>query len=138
VTEVRYSPDGRQLVTGSWNGLRLWDADTGRPLTEWLETGNWVRSACFDPAGRRIATGAKGSRVWEIPPAPVPVPAWFPAFVEAVAGIRLGPRGNSELVYRGDLDGIVQQEVPKDPNDYYVRLAAWFLEDPRQRQTSPF
>ncbi|WP_437292493.1 nSTAND1 domain-containing NTPase [Sorangium sp. So ce426] len=61
------SPDGRRIVTVSWdNTARVWNADgTGEPLVlRGHEAG--VRSAAFSPDGRRIVTASsdKTARVW--------------------------------------------------------------------------
>jgi hypothetical protein len=138
LTELSYSPDGRRILTGCWTGARLWDADTGRPLTERLDAGDWIQSACFDATGRRLVVGAKGARVWEVPPAPTPAPAWFPVFAEAVAGVRLDDRGNSELVGRTELEQLAQGFPPEGTGGFYERLARWFLADPTKRPPNPF
>jgi WD40 repeat protein len=139
VSQIYFSPDGQRLLSVCWNGLvRLWDSHTGRPLTEWLDTGGWISSACFDPTGRRIATAAKGVRVWEVPPAPTPVPGWFPAFAEALAGIRLGARGNVELVPRQELNAFGGQPATGIASGFYERLAEWFPAEPSGRPGTPF
>ena len=64
----------------------MWDADTGRPLTEWLKGNGHLSAACFDPTGTRVATASHQgrARVWDVPPAPTPVPDWWPGLAESV------------------------------------------------------
>jgi len=139
VSRVCFSPDGRRILTGCWSGdARLWDADTGLPLTEWLNAGVLVTSACFDGTGQRIAIAARCARVWDVPEAPTPVPAWFPAFAEAVAGLRLSERGNTELVPRHEIETMAGRLEAGNAGDFYERVGRWFLADPARRSTSPF
>ena len=57
VSAVRFSPDGRYVVTASHDGTaRIWDAATGEQLLELLAGGDSLTDVDFDPAGRRIAT----------------------------------------------------------------------------------
>jgi hypothetical protein len=77
-------------------------------------------------------------RVWDVPPVPAPVPAWFVEFAEVAAGIRLSERGNVELVPREELEKLSQTLVAKEQGEFYERLARWFLANPAERPVSPF
>ena len=52
---VAYSPDGRHIVSGSLDGIRIWDAETGAPVNSPIEghTGT-VWSVAYSPDGRHI------------------------------------------------------------------------------------
>jgi hypothetical protein len=76
--------------------------------------------------------------VWDVPEAPTPVPAWFPAFAEAVAGLRLSERGNVELVPRHEIETIAARLTAENSGGFYERLGRWFLADPAQRAGTPF
>src|SRR5262249_52585077 len=63
-----FSPDGKRIVTASRdNTARVWDAQTGQPLTEPLKHRHFVTSAQFSPDGSLIATASWDgtARVWD-------------------------------------------------------------------------
>ncbi|UKZ76962.1 hypothetical protein TrVFT333_004678 [Trichoderma virens FT-333] len=66
VYSVAFSPDGRQLASGSGGGMaRVWDAATGRRLRVLHgHDKSVVRSVEFSPDGRQLASGSEDSRVW--------------------------------------------------------------------------
>jgi WD40 repeat protein/serine/threonine protein kinase len=140
VARVCFGPDGRRIATGGWNGaVRLWDVETGLPLTEWLNSGGAVTSLQFDPAGNRLAAAARsGGRLWDLPGVHGPVPSWFPALAETIGGLRLGSRGNVELVPRQDLDEFRARLATMKPDEFYARVGQWLLADPSRRERSPF
>ena len=61
---VVWSPDGSRIATGSFGGVRVWDAVTGKELLN-LEHSHWVDSVAWSPDGSRIATGPDGVWVWD-------------------------------------------------------------------------
>ena len=71
VLSAAFSPDGERIVTTSDDKkARLWDADTGKPVSEQLEGHDKVVSyagtvATFSPEGKRIPTASASSpRLW--------------------------------------------------------------------------
>jgi WD40 repeat protein len=103
---AEFSPDGKRVITSSDDGTaRVWDAETGSPLTEPVKLARKVLSARFSPDGNRIATTAVDGTIglWDarlrrllpvIPPAP------------DVWQAEIGPEGGRVVMETGD--GAVQ------------------------------
>ena len=72
VTSASFSPDGKRIVSASWdNTVRIWDAQTGRQIGQPLEGHtSSVESASFSPDGKRIVSASEDYtvRIWEFPP----------------------------------------------------------------------
>jgi WD40 repeat protein/serine/threonine protein kinase len=70
VTDLMFSPDGRQLVTASRDGARIWDVSTTQPAgyaPVMLKHEGAVNSARFSPDGKWVVTASadKTGRVWD-------------------------------------------------------------------------
>jgi WD40 repeat protein len=68
VGRAAFSPDGKRVVTASFDGTaRTWDADSGQPLLTLAGHMGIVWDAAFSPDGKRIVTaGADGlAIVWD-------------------------------------------------------------------------
>jgi WD40 repeat protein len=69
VTSVRFSPDGRTLVSGSREkSILLWDVATGQELRSFDGHTEGVTSVAFSPDGRLLASGSddKTARLWDV------------------------------------------------------------------------
>jgi WD40 repeat protein len=66
VFSVAISPDGKRIVTGSGNVVKVWNAETGQGLSTLKGHTDSVTSVCFSPNGKRILSGSKDNtlRVW--------------------------------------------------------------------------
>jgi WD40 repeat protein/serine/threonine protein kinase len=74
VQAVAFSPDGRQLVTGSYDdtgkargNAKLWDVTTGKELVTFKGYNGGILSAAFSPDGQRVAVSGwdDTAKVWE-------------------------------------------------------------------------
>jgi WD40 repeat protein len=108
VTSVAYSPDGRRLLTVSWDGTAIvWDAATGKavlPFRTLRGTEEPMTAAAFSPDGRRLATGTFDGvvKVWDAATGKeVLAPKGHRRWVRVVAFSRDGRR-----LITGSLDGM--------------------------------
>lgn len=64
VADVAFSPDGRRIVTAGDNGARVWEAETGTPVTAVLAGElNPLLTARFSPDGRWVVTSSAGGTI---------------------------------------------------------------------------
>ncbi len=67
VPALAFSPDGRTLASGSWDGIvKLWDLERGALLWTSSQT-NSIQSLAFAPDGRTLASGGLDAvvRLWD-------------------------------------------------------------------------
>lgn len=85
---VRFSPDGKRLLTGGrWGLLKLYDVRSGEAFTrqEPAGTGTWVRCVAWSPDGRRYA-------VPDNPGQPTVVSGWKVLIFDAATRKEIAPR----------------------------------------------
>jgi WD40 repeat protein len=69
IRSIGFSPDGRWIVSGSDEGLKIWDTETGKLQRRLLTEGDFrnARAAVFSPNGQQIASasGLYGVSIWD-------------------------------------------------------------------------
>jgi WD40 repeat protein/serine/threonine protein kinase len=68
ITDIAFSPDGKRVLTGSFdNTPRVWDAETGHEKALLKGHAQGITSVAFSPDGMRVLTGSWDStaRVWD-------------------------------------------------------------------------
>lgn len=95
VNTVRFHPDGRRLLTHDFTGFRLWDVETGEavtlqypsPLAGGLGLDHPAGRGQFSSDGKAVVFGHSQwqASIWPISDPPVPVPTWFPDFLDVLA-----------------------------------------------------
>jgi len=68
VVDVRYSPDGKRVVTASYDRTaRVWDVATGGAVAVLRGHTEAIESAAFGPDGARVVTSSRDgtARVWD-------------------------------------------------------------------------
>lgn len=67
VAAANFSPDGKWIVTGSWdNTARIWDSRTGKDVLKLVGHTGFVNSACFSPDGTQVLTASddRTAKLW--------------------------------------------------------------------------
>ncbi|RKP10731.1 WD40-repeat-containing domain protein [Thamnocephalis sphaerospora] len=83
VLNVSFSPNGRQLASGSGDTtVRIWDLNTETPQFTGAEHKNWVLYTAWSPDGRWLASGSMDKTV----AAALQIRIWDPETGKAVGG----------------------------------------------------
>lgn len=140
VRNLLFTSDSRRLLTLDFHGPRLWDVESGHPLTvhlpHRLHGGTGFQSVSnapnFTPDGQAFVVGMDSVQaiLWHVPVPPADVPAWFPEFLEAVAGQRFSAGADlPESVPPSSFLKLKKQLLNSTQTNYYAVWARNWLKD---------
>jgi WD40 repeat protein len=69
VSSVAFTPDGRTILTGSWDGtVKLWDVETGKVTGTFKGHSGPVNSVAFSPDGLTALSGSGDGtmKLWDV------------------------------------------------------------------------
>jgi WD40 repeat protein len=102
---VAVSPDGRTIVSGSWdNTVKVWEAESGRLLRSLEGHTGGVNAVAVSPDGRTIVSGSWDHtiRAWNLESGESRVLFWSDAAIFSLA-----LSGDGQLLACGDVSGRV-------------------------------
>jgi WD40 repeat protein/serine/threonine protein kinase/tetratricopeptide (TPR) repeat protein len=138
VYDADFSRDGRRILVSGQLSARVWDVRSGRPITERLRHEGETGPVAFSPDGSLIATGGFDGalKVWELPPAAVPLPEWVLDLAEAAAGQRFNAANVTEPVAAKEFLDLKERILENPTTNAYAHWARWFVADRLERNTS--
>jgi tetratricopeptide (TPR) repeat protein len=137
IRTAEFSPDGLTIVTGSDDqSMRLWDVETGQPVSEPVRHRGEILAARFTGDGRSVMVGrGRSCCIYDLPTLVLPVQAWLPRLARALAGSLhdTGPGAGPATLFdlRSQSDGL-------PGTDATSHWRQWFFADRAERDLSPF
>jgi WD40 repeat protein len=119
VTDFAFSPDGSWVATAGQDGAaRVWDQDTGRPVTPPLRHSGPVQQVAFSPEGGRLATASddKTARLWDAATGKQ-LQSWPQG--EAVQSISFSPDGKRVVTRSGGMVRVWEAASGKRVTEFY-------------------
>ena len=105
VQAIAFSPDGKRLITGSWDRTAvIWDAASGRPLIALRGHTDKITGVAFAGGSRAITSSADGTaRIWDIGAGSGEETLAFPASAKPLYKVVYSPDG--KRIATGAADG---------------------------------
>jgi WD40 repeat protein len=144
-----FTRDGKRFVTQTASGvLRVWDFETGLPLTESLREAptpllGWrppANATILSPDGQRVVVIGEdcAARVLELRAPPMPAPVWLADLADAIAGQHLTAGRQTEEVSWPEYIQLRDRLLAAAGDDFYGRWLRWFFADRNARAISPW
>ncbi len=134
VDAVAVSPDGKLLLTGSWdNKTRIWDLETKQIIRELPQDGLYVHSAAWSPNQKIIATGGSDAsgriQLWDAESGRLL--SKFNGHTDAVVNVRFSPTGEWLLTCSYDETARIWDLTdPQNPTEIQVLEGhSWWVWD---------
>ncbi|MFO1065860.1 MAG: protein kinase [Pirellulales bacterium] len=138
VRNVMFHPERLELLTCSFDGLRLWDAESGNPLTvtipQRLMAGTGFQASStrgsYSPDGTAVVRGtdAYEALLWRYSKPTQAAPGWFTDLLESVAGRRIDANSRRpENIPSENFLEIKRSILASNETDYYTLWAKRWL-----------
>jgi RNA polymerase sigma factor (sigma-70 family) len=108
VQAVAYSPDGRHVAVGGYDGIRVWEVASARQITHLRDGMHYVSCLHFSPDGKRLLSGdvhGGSARLWDWASGGAPSKN-FSGHESPLHSVAFSPDGQS--IATGDAAGIVR------------------------------
>jgi hypothetical protein len=140
VYSAEFSPNGRWVVTASRDHkIRIWEAETGKPVSVPIKHQGETKLARFSPDGQRIMVGSNSYlETWEVPQF-TEISRGFTEFLERVSGYAVNSKNTLQSKYKDFTISELRDWVAKATNLTQENRAFidWWLSDPIERTVTP-
>jgi WD40 repeat protein len=117
IAAVSFSPDGKYVVTGSWDhSVRVWDATNGNPVSSLIGSNGQVNGAAFSSDGRYVVAAGSDAKVLVWEGWQTSTPKLIKTITEAKGLMTAAFSPDGKFIVTGGAEGIVRVwEWEKEP-----------------------